>query len=165
MTYKTSDVVVIGGGVIGTSIAMHLARMGAGRVLLVEKGYLASGTSGRSGAMVREHYLHPVLVRMAMESSGIFHNFGEAVGGDARFIQTGRLLLFAQHDMEAARANVAMNRELVHGAYALGRQGIRIIWTDTLQIANLDLNELEGSFDALSLAVAEHGDQLVEMLK
>ena len=63
------------------------------------------------------------------------------------------------------RQLLAMNRELVHGAYALGRQGIRIIWTDTLQIANLDLNELEGSFDALSLAVAEHGDQLVEMLK
>ncbi len=112
MPYKTADVVVIGGGVIGTSIAMHLARMGAGRVLLVEKGYLASGTSGRSGAMVREHYLHPVMVRMAMESSDIFHSFGEAVGGDARFIQTGRLLLFGQHDMEAARANVAMNREL-----------------------------------------------------
>ncbi len=63
------------------------------------------------------------------------------------------------------RQLLAMNRELVHGAYALGRQGKRIIWTDTLQIANLDLNELEGSFDALSLAVAEHGDQLVKMLK
>lgn len=63
------------------------------------------------------------------------------------------------------RQLLAMNRELVHGAYALGRQGIRIIWTDTLQIANLDANELEGSLDALSLAVAEHGDQLVKMLK
>ena len=112
MTQRSADVVVIGGGVIGTSIAMHLGRMGAGRVLLVEKGHLASGASGRSGAMVREHYLHPVLVKMAMEASDIFHNFGDAVGGDARFTQTGRLLLFGENDEAAVRANVEMNREL-----------------------------------------------------
>ena len=41
--------------------------------------------------MVREHYQHPTLVKMAMEASDIFHNFGDAVGGDARFIETGRL--------------------------------------------------------------------------
>ena len=112
MTQRSADVVVIGGGVIGTSIAMHLGRMGAGRVLLVEKGHLAGGASGRSGAMVREHYLHPVLVKMAMEASDIFHNFGDAVGGDARFTQTGRLLLFGENDEAAVRANVEMNREL-----------------------------------------------------
>ena len=112
MTQRSADVVVIGGGVNGTSIAMHLARMGAGKVLLVEKGHLASGASGRSGAMVREHYLHPMLVKMAMEASDIFHNFGDAVGGDARFTETGRLLLFGENDAEAARANVEMNREL-----------------------------------------------------
>ena len=93
MSQRSANVVVIGGGVNGTSIAMNLARMGAGKVLLVEKGHLASGASGRSGAMVREHYLHPVLVKMAMEASDIFHNFGDVVGGDARFTQTGRLLL------------------------------------------------------------------------
>ena len=41
MTDATADIVVVGGGVIGTSIAMHLARMGAGGVVLVEKGHLA----------------------------------------------------------------------------------------------------------------------------
>ena len=112
MLSKSANVVVIGGGVNGTSIAMHLARLGAGKVLLLEKGHLARGASGRSGAMVREHYLHPTLVKMAMEASSIFHNFADAVGGDARFIETGRALLFAEHDVPAARANVEMNREL-----------------------------------------------------
>ena len=112
MTARRADVVVVGGGVNGASIAMHLARMGAGRVLLLEKGHLASGASGRSGAMVRLHYLHPTLVRMAMEASEVFHNFDDAVGGNARFVQTGRLLLFPEHDADAARANVAMNREV-----------------------------------------------------
>ena len=112
MSHRSANVVVIGGGVNGTSIAMHLARMGAGKVLLLEKGHLAGGATGRSGAMVREHYLHPTLVKMAMEASDIFHNFGDAVGGDARFIETGRLLLFGERDAAAVRANVAMNRAL-----------------------------------------------------
>ncbi len=112
MTPRSANVVVIGGGVNGTSVAMHLARMGAGKVVLVEKGHLAGGASGRSGAMVREHYLHPTLVKMAMEASDIFHNFGDAIGGDARFIQTGRMLFFGERDADAARANVEMNREL-----------------------------------------------------
>ena len=112
MSHRSANVVVIGGGVNGTSIAMHLARMGAGKVLLLEKGHLAGGATGRSGAMVREHYLHPTLVKMAIEASDIFHNFGDAVGGDARFIETGRLLLFGERDAAAARANVAMNRAL-----------------------------------------------------
>ena len=112
MTSQSANVVAIGGGVNGASTAMHLARMGAGKVLLVEKGYLAGGASGRSGAMVREHYLHPTLVRMAMEASDIFHHWQDAVGGDARFIQTGRLLLWGQNDAESVRANVAMNRSL-----------------------------------------------------
>ena len=112
MNPKTADAVVIGGGVNGASIAMHLARMGAGKVVLVERGHLAGGPTGRSGAMVREHYLHPVLVRMAMESSGVFRNFADAVGGDARFRQTGRLVLLPEADADAARSNVEMNREL-----------------------------------------------------
>ena len=112
MTIATADIVVVGGGVIGTSVAMHLACMGAGKVALVERGHLAGGASGQSGAMVREHYLHPVLVRMAMESSEVFHNFGDAIGRDVGFTQTGRLLLFAERDREAVQANVGMNRDL-----------------------------------------------------
>ena len=112
MTRRSANIVVIGGGVNGASIAMHLSRLGAGKVILVERGHLASGASGRSGAMVREHYLHPTLVKMAMEASDIFHNFPDAIGGDARFIETGRLLFFGERDADAARANVEMNREL-----------------------------------------------------
>ena len=112
MANLTADIVVVGGGVIGTSIAMHLALIGSGRVVLVEQGHLAGGASGLSGAMVREHYLHPVLVRMSMEARSVFHNFADVIGGDVRFRQTGRLQLFPQHDEPAVRANVAMNRDL-----------------------------------------------------
>ena len=82
-------------------VAMQLARMGAGRVVLVEKGHLAGGASGRSGAMVREHYLHPTLVRMATEAREIFQNFGDAIGGEPRFVQGGRILMFPERDEPA----------------------------------------------------------------
>ncbi len=55
-----------------------------------------------------------------------------------------------------------MNRTLVHGAFVLDEEGKRIIFRDTLQLENLDLNELEGSIHALSLALAEYGGELLE---
>ena len=142
MNPKTADAVVIGGGVNGASIAMHLARMGAGKVVLVERGHLAGGPTGRSGAMVREHYLHPVLVRMAMESSGVFRNFADAVGGDARFRQTGRLVLLPEADADAARLNVKMNRDL----------GVDI---DTLTPSDISRIVPQISIDGIALGVYE----------
>ncbi|CAM2006655.1 hypothetical protein [Acanthopleuribacter pedis] len=54
-----------------------------------------------------------------------------------------------------------MNGELVHGAYTLSEDGKYVLWRDTLQLENLDLNELEGSVRALSLAMAEHCTELL----
>ena len=57
-----------------------------------------------------------------------------------------------------------MNNTLVHGAFVLDETGERIFYRDTLQLANLDLNELEGSIRALSLALGEYGAELLEHL-
>ncbi len=54
-----------------------------------------------------------------------------------------------------------MNRTLVHGAFVLDEEGKKVIFRDTLQLQNLDLNELEGSIGALSLGLAEHGEELL----
>ena len=58
-----------------------------------------------------------------------------------------------------------MNNTLVHGAFVLDESAARIFYRDTLQLANLDANELEGSIDALSLAMAEYGAELLGYLK
>lgn len=55
-----------------------------------------------------------------------------------------------------------MNNDLVHGAYVLSQDETLILWRDTLQLANLDLNELEGSIRALSLGLAEHAGELLK---
>ena len=58
-----------------------------------------------------------------------------------------------------------MNRALVHGAFVLDEEEKYIFFWDTLQLANLDLNELEGTIQALSLALAENGSELLEYAK
>lgn len=60
------------------------------------------------------------------------------------------------------RRLLQMNRELVHGAFALDDTGEVLIFRDTLQLDNLDRNELEGSIQALSLALSEYGSELLE---
>ena len=57
-----------------------------------------------------------------------------------------------------------MNNTLIHGAFVLDETGGRIFYRDTLQLANLDLNEIEGSIRALSLALGEYGAELLKHL-
>ncbi|KPA12417.1 molecular chaperone Tir [Candidatus Magnetomorum sp. HK-1] len=58
-----------------------------------------------------------------------------------------------------------MNRELVHGAFVLDEKAEVVIFRDTLQLENLDQNELEASIQALSMALSEYGSELLEYAK
>lgn len=67
-----------------------------------------------------------------------------------------------QADAGCYRNLLQINRELVHGALCLDDDGERLIFRDTLQLENLDLNELEGSINALSLMLAEHANLFIQ---
>ena len=54
-----------------------------------------------------------------------------------------------------------MNRTLVHGAFAIDEDQKFVLFRDTLQLENLNLNEVEGTIEALSLALAEHAEELI----
>src|SRR5437762_631141 len=71
---ETADILIIGGGVMGASIAHSLARQGGSGncVVLLERHALCSGTTGRSGAIVRQHYSNDFTVRMAKDSLAVF---------------------------------------------------------------------------------------------
>ena len=90
---KTADVVVIGGGVYGCSIAYNLANQGAGNVVILERGNLGSGGTAKSCAIVRTHYSIHVNMVHAVASLKIFESFGETVGGDAGWRRTGYIVL------------------------------------------------------------------------
>src|SRR5688572_3798595 len=78
----TADAVVIGGGVIGTSIAYHLAKARIGRVILLERSHLCAGTTGQSGAVIRQHYSNAFTVEMARDSLRVFRRWADEIGGD-----------------------------------------------------------------------------------
>jgi sarcosine oxidase, subunit beta len=104
---RSADVVVIGGGVHGASVAYHLARRGARRVVLVERKFLASGPTGRSSALVRRFYAMDFLTRTANASADVFRDWGERVGGgDPGFREVGVLWLVGLDRAEHLRANV-----------------------------------------------------------
>ena len=63
------------------------------------------------------------------------------------------------------KALLMKNHDIIHGAFALDDSGTKVIFRDTLQIENLDLNELEGSINSLSLLLAEYSDELIQFSK
>lgn len=109
---ETADVVVIGAGAMGCSVAFHLARAGAGRVLVLDKGGICSGMTHRSGALVRLHYTNPHEARLALKAYEYFHHWEDLVGGACGFQQTGFLFVVGPEQVEALRHNVAMLRAL-----------------------------------------------------
>ena len=57
------------------------------------------------------------------------------------------------------------NRDIVHGAFALDEAGYKVVFRDTLQLENLDQNEIEGSLNSLELLLSEYSDELIEFSK
>ena len=80
----SADVVVVGGGVNGASTAFHLTQLGVKNVVLLERGTLASGATGKSGALVRTHYTNEHEARLAFERLKVFRKFGMQLGLSSR---------------------------------------------------------------------------------
>jgi sarcosine oxidase subunit beta len=108
---QTAEVVVIGGGVNGISIAYALASRGV-KVVLVEKGALASGASGRSSALVRMHYTNEWDARLAWASFPVFEHWSELMGGPPVFTRTGFVNVVAPPYAANLRRNVEMLRSI-----------------------------------------------------
>ena len=104
---EMADVVVIGGGVNGVSIAYALAARGV-TVTLVEQGALASGASGRSSALVRMHYTNEWDARLAWASFPVFRHWTELMGGPPVFTHTGFVNVVGPPYAEHLRRNVEM---------------------------------------------------------
>ena len=68
-------------------------------------------------------------------------------------------------NMQMYKELLMKNRDIVHGAFALNDTGDKIIFRDTLQLENLDLNELQGTLNSLSLLMSEYSERLIEFSK
>ncbi len=110
------DIVVVGGGVIGVSIAYHLARFGCPRVLLLERGQLGGGTTAQSSCIVRTHYSVPENVAMAKAAMAIFNDFARYLGdedAESGYNRCGMMIVAGEGPRATAlRETLAVERSL-----------------------------------------------------
>lgn len=167
---RTADIVVIGGGVTGASIAFHLARMGAGQVVLLERKHLAAGSTGTSSGLVRMHYDNPLEAELAVKSFEVFRHFDELVGGECGFVQTGFVRTVEPHNLEALRANVQMLQDLGADTWLISGDELRTmapyLTTDDIPLAAYepDSGYADAHLTTMGFAGAarRHGAQLFQ---
>ena len=110
--HKTADAVIIGGGINGCCTAYYLAKKGMPNIVLVEKGHIASGPTGRSSGIVRQHYTHETVAAMARDGVNTWKNFAEEIGGDAGFVKCGVIFFAGEKDADVLRNTVAMHQRI-----------------------------------------------------
>jgi sarcosine oxidase, subunit beta len=119
---STADVVIIGGGCMGASVAYHLSRRGVSDVVLVEREkMLATGSTGRNAGGVRHQFSNAANIELSIESIRLLEHFADEVGHPVDFHQDGYLfLLSSPASVETFRRNVELQRSL----------GVDVQWLD-----------------------------------
>jgi sarcosine oxidase subunit beta len=108
----SADVVVVGGGVIGTSVAFHLAEADVD-VCLLERDQLAGGSTSRAAGGFRAQFSDPLNIAIGRRSIEAFERFGERPGAEIDLHQVGYLFLLDRaEDVAAFEASVALQNEL-----------------------------------------------------
>ncbi len=130
MLPKTTDVVIIGGGVNGLSAAYHLAKRGCTDIVVLEKEEaLATQATGLSAGGIRQQFSTTVNIRMAQHSVAMLENFEEITGNDPAFKQVGYLFLLSRpENVEIFRRSVALQRELGVNTEWLTPQEVKTRW-------------------------------------
>ncbi len=122
---KTADAVVIGGGIMGASTAYYLAKLGFGKVVLLEKYILASGATGHSAANVRQHYSNEITVRLVKRAVELFSQFDEELGYSCGFEQVGYMILGREEDRPAIEHVVRLQQRFGIDAKLVGLEEIK----------------------------------------
>lgn len=125
---ETADIVVVGAGIIGSSIAYQLARRTSGRIVVLDKGAGPSeGSTGASSAIIRTFYTQPNLVKLALHGQEAYRNWSDFTGiaePANRFTHTGVLWILG---FTTQTAQVVVDRLTSQGVHAsvLDADGVR----------------------------------------
>jgi len=127
---KAYDIVIIGGGIIGCSIAFELAKRGRTDVLIIEREYLTSGATGRCGAGIRQQWGSVINATLAYDSTNIFEHIEEYTGysGNCGLNQGGYLLVaYTEKEWEQFHKNLEVQHSVGIDSYAVDLDGIKEI--------------------------------------
>lgn len=143
--------VIIGGGLIGLSIARALTERGVTDVVVLERHQLASGGTGRSSGIVRTHYGVPSIAAMAWRSLPLFEELGAEVG----YRRTGYCVLVGEENVEPLKANTAMHQSLGVDVELIDNEQLQEMWPKmNVEDVALASYEPRGGFaDATQLAL------------
>lgn len=110
---RTADVVIIGGGIVGVSLAYHLARRGSSDVVVLERDLIGSGSTSRANGGVRLQFATPLNITLSLEAVRVFETFRDEFGVDPDFRQYGYLFLITDPgDLARFREMHALQRAL-----------------------------------------------------
>src|ERR1051325_2033218 len=109
----TADVAIVGAGIMGVSTAYHLARRGAGRVVVLEREGVCSGSTALASGGIRHQYANRLGIELTTHSIVTYERFEEEFGVDPHFRQHGYLILVTTDDeLALARKNLDLQRSL-----------------------------------------------------
>lgn len=109
---KTYDVVIVGGGVQGLSIAYNLARQGLRSVAVIEKSYIGSGASGRNGEMIRSAFASEEYIRLYDKSLQLWEILSAELDFNVMFTRSGYLVLATTPDeLDSYRPHIARQKK------------------------------------------------------
>jgi sarcosine oxidase, subunit beta len=110
---RRASVVVVGGGVIGTSIAFHLAEAGVAGVVLIERDQLGAGSTSKAAGGVRAQFSDELNIRLGARSLRAFAGFRDRPGGEIDFRQVGYLFLLSRpEDVASFERSVRLQNRL-----------------------------------------------------
>ncbi|MFH1931090.1 MAG: FAD-binding oxidoreductase [Pseudomonadota bacterium] len=126
---KAADMVIIGGGIIGLSIAYYLGKLGAKHVLLFEKNQIGSGSTGFCLGGIRRIWSTEINLQFSIKSFEIFQNFEDEFGFNPEFRQEGYLFLAtSQEELEFFKKNNELQTRLGVPSEILTREEIEKAW-------------------------------------
>jgi sarcosine oxidase subunit beta len=110
---RTASVVIVGGGVVGCSIAYHLAKRGQRDVVVLEREAVGSGTTSKAAGGIRAQFPTETEVRFSLEAIAVFERFAEEFGVDIGYRKIGYLFLVSDaEDLRGFRERMALQRRL-----------------------------------------------------
>ncbi|MGN6359993.1 MAG: NAD(P)/FAD-dependent oxidoreductase, partial [Thermomicrobiales bacterium] len=127
---ERAAVVIVGGGIMGASLAFALTARGQRDVLVLERRTVASGASGKTGALLRQHYSNRPEATLVHLSHQVFRQWGDIVGGECGYVECGLIVTVAttgpdDPNVARLRANVALQNDVGIKAVALGPAELR----------------------------------------
>ncbi|MDI6755135.1 MAG: FAD-binding oxidoreductase [Thermodesulfobacteriota bacterium] len=126
---KTADIVIIGGGIIGVSVAYYLGKMGAKNIVVFEKNLIGEGSTGLCAGGIRRQWSTEINMHFAMKSFEVFQNFEDEFGASPEFHQIGYLFLARdEEELKTFTKNIEIQHRFGVPSQLLTRDEIKKEW-------------------------------------